>query len=376
MHQNSKTNGVFYYDPSARRPEDRALPRRSRARDRFSQAALTVEGKIAQFRRHLRRRLHGPADHSARAIIPITPTPMTPITRATAASRILSVLFRQCRAIRSTRSQYIIGSNHFKKMSQELRIAIAGGQAVPRHRRRLLPAPVEPHSPGLSGRRSGRQSVGQWLPGTLWLTQQERVDRDYALFGEASFDITPKITLTGGGRCYKFDNTLFGFFGFGRNPGLRSGCHRQPAAERGRQLQTGVADASRQRGLLRIAARRHRYDLDPDRRAAGTPCTNLGMFENGKVDPEAEQGSRLHPPLQRARGSRMQGLMFYATWSRGFRPGGINRRRILRPTMPDFLTNYELGWKTSVGRCAGTARSITRSGRSSSSASSARTASP
>ena len=40
------------------------------------------------------------------------------------------------------------------------------------------------------------------FPGTLWLTQQERVDKDYALFGEASFDITPQFTLTAGGRLY------------------------------------------------------------------------------------------------------------------------------------------------------------------------------
>ena len=30
------------------------------------------------------------------------------------------------------------------------------------------------------------------FPGTLWLTQQKRVDKDYALFGEASFDVTPQ----------------------------------------------------------------------------------------------------------------------------------------------------------------------------------------
>ncbi len=42
------------------------------------------------------------------------------------------------------------------------------------------------------------------FPGTLWLTQQKRKDKDYALFGEASFDVTPQITLTAGGRCYKY----------------------------------------------------------------------------------------------------------------------------------------------------------------------------
>src|SRR3546814_11572971 len=30
----------------------------------------------------------------------------------------------------------------------------------------------------------------------IWLTQQKRVDRDYAAFGELSFDITDKLTLT------------------------------------------------------------------------------------------------------------------------------------------------------------------------------------
>jgi outer membrane receptor protein involved in Fe transport len=42
-------------------------------------------------------------------------------------------------------------------------------------------------------------------------------------------------------------------------------------------------------------------------------------------------------------------LMFYATWSRGFRPGGINRRADVPPYAADFLTNYELGWKTTLG---------------------------
>ena len=40
--------------------------------------------------------------------------------------------------------------------------------------------------------------------------------------------------------------------------------------------------------------------------------------------------------------------MVYATWSKGFRPGGINRNGggKLPPYKPDYLTNYEIGWKT------------------------------
>jgi outer membrane receptor protein involved in Fe transport len=32
--------------------------------------------------------------------------------------------------------------------------------------------------------------------------------------------------------------------------------------------------------------------------------------------------------------------------SKGFRPGGINRQPLAPPYQPDFLVNYELGWKT------------------------------
>jgi outer membrane receptor protein involved in Fe transport len=38
--------------------------------------------------------------------------------------------------------------------------------------------------------------------------------------------------------------------------------------------------------------------------------------------------------------------MVYATWSEGYRPGGNNRRGSLPPYVSDYLTNYELGWKT------------------------------
>src|SRR5262249_53893543 len=41
--------------------------------------------------------------------------------------------------------------------------------------------------------------------------------------------------------------------------------------------------------------------------------------------------------------------MVYFTWSNGFRPGGVNRNSLATsdPYKPDYLTNYEVGWKTS-----------------------------
>jgi outer membrane receptor protein involved in Fe transport len=40
--------------------------------------------------------------------------------------------------------------------------------------------------------------------------------------------------------------------------------------------------------------------------------------------------------------------MVYVTWSEGYRPGGLNRDPGLpsQEWVPDFLTNYEFGWKT------------------------------
>ena len=35
------------------------------------------------------------------------------------------------------------------------------------------------------------------------------------MFGEANWDITPQVTLTGGTRYYKFDNTIYRLQRFG-----------------------------------------------------------------------------------------------------------------------------------------------------------------
>jgi outer membrane receptor protein involved in Fe transport len=146
------------------------------------------------------------------------------------------------------------------------------------------------------------------VPGTndIWLTKQQRVDRDYAAFGELSFDILPTLTATAGGRWYKFDNSLVGFYGFGD----------------GYSGSTGVAGC-----------------FGPPE-VSGSPCTNL--------DKRVKDSGFVHRLNLTYKPN--EDLLFYATWSRGFRPGGVNRRGTFPPYDPDYLTNYEAGAKWSFGR--------------------------
>jgi outer membrane receptor protein involved in Fe transport len=69
---------------------------------------------------------------------------------------------------------------------------------------------------------------------------------------------------------------------------------------------------------------------------SGGPCTNLD-----KTTKEDGETYKLNATYKLA-----DDKMVYATYSTGYRPGGINRRGTLPPYKSDFLTNYELGWKT------------------------------
>ncbi len=140
-------------------------------------------------------------------------------------------------------------------------------------------------------------------PDTIWLTQQQRRDRDEAVFGELSFDLTNKLTFTGGLRYFKSDNSLKGFFGYGA----------------GFSGSTGVSQC---------------FSADMFH---GAPCTNLD-----KSTSETGTLGRFNATYKID-----DNKLIYATWSQGFRPGGINRRGTVPPYKSDFLTNYEFGWKTS-----------------------------
>ncbi|MEO6388525.1 MAG: TonB-dependent receptor [Croceibacterium sp.] len=202
-------------------------------------------------------------------------------------------------------NQYIEGSDRYRRLFGEIRIA-----SPAENRLRLIA--------GLFGQRQTHQIEQHYIvdnisddiqvPGTIdniWLTRQTRTDRDLAAFGELSFDITERLTATGGIRVYYYKNSLIGFFGY-NNPGFSS----NPV-----------------------------YACQGPAVVDGSPCTDLD-----KTTSDTDYIHKLNLTYKIT-----DDALVYATWSRGFRPGGINRRGSLPPYSPDKLDNYEIGWKTNFG---------------------------
>ncbi|MGC4250126.1 MAG: TonB-dependent receptor [Sphingobium sp.] len=146
------------------------------------------------------------------------------------------------------------------------------------------------------------------VPGTvsnIWKTAQNRIDRDYAAFGEISADPTDHVTFTMGTRLYKYDNSLVGFAGMG-----------------------GFGDLFGYPGVSTCFGPSTVKDA---------PCTN--------VKGRQKETGLLHKFNLTYKFNR--DALVYATLSRGYRPGGTNRIASLGGYQADFIENLEFGWKTS-----------------------------
>lgn len=294
MGQKQVADGSFAFDPVV---GDLALTHFNpeRSDDRWVQAALTVEGKIGNFDvtyafAHLKRDVDTELDYSDYAFWYDTLFGS-------------GAYFYDNAGTVVNPSQYIQGVDGYKKTSHELRIS--SPQDRPFRFVAGLFMQDQRHNIEQNYRIDGIGSdisVPGW-PGTIWLTQQVREDKDKAVFGQMSYDFTDKLTGTLGGRYFRVDNSLVGFFGYGA--GFSSG--------------TGEAAC---------------FEFEEFR---GAPCVNLDkrVEESGSIG-KANLTYQVN-----------DNAMIYVTWSEGFRPGGINRRGTLPPYLSDYLTNYEFGWKTS-----------------------------
>jgi iron complex outermembrane receptor protein len=294
MGQKEKAHGSTGFDPSVGdlqvthfNPEF--------SNDRWYQAALTVEGKIGNFDltyvfSHLKRNVDDAADYTDYAFWYDTLAGY-------------GAYFYDNSGALINPSQFINNKDGYTKTSHELRITSPSTDRL-----RFVAGlfwQQQVHDIFQRYQVTGLADVLEvpGFPDTIWLTDQQRRDRDEAVFGELSFDATDQLTFTGGLRHFKSDNSLKGFFGFGT----------------GFSGSTGVAGCFSPEMFL------------------GAPCVNLdkSTSETGTI-------GRLNATWKIDRNK-----LVYATWSEGYRPGGINRRGGLPPYKSDYLTNYEIGWKTS-----------------------------
>jgi iron complex outermembrane receptor protein len=355
IYQEMRSGGSFGYDPQVGDLQLQHFYPEYR-RERFIQGALTIEGKVGNWDvtyagAYLDRTTHSSTDY-------------TDYSEAydrlyESAGGLANYFYFLDNAGNTIDSrQNVIGSDHFKKLSQELRIAspqedpfriVAG--AFYQRQSNLIHQDYQVPNLGTDVSVNGS-------PGTLWLTQQHRVDKDYAMFGEASWDFLPRLTFTAGGRAYIYDNSLIGFFGFGRNPNADPADGRPYTAtpfNGAGSSRTGVASCFLADGrtlgdVANDAAGGPIPTLLPAA-VSGSPCTNLGDFVGGSVRPRDAQGQGVTYRFNLT-WKPTDDLLFYGTFSRGFRPGGINRRGDLGSATygADFLTNYELGAKSTFGK--------------------------
>jgi outer membrane receptor protein involved in Fe transport len=345
MYQDTRSHGAYGYDPKVGDLEvQHFLP--EYRRDRYVQAALTINGKIGNWDltyagAYLDRKDAQSSDYTDYA---------EAYDNLYAAAGGLAGYFYYKDNAGNTIAplQQVVGTDHFKKMSQELRIAspstdrfrIVAGAFFQRQSNAI-------HQDYRVAGLGADESVNG-MPGTLWLTQQHRVDKDYAMFGEASFDITPTLTATAGGRAFIYENSLIGFFGFGRNPG--NGFSDSPPNAAGSNG-TGVAQCFTTSG-------QRLYDKNTKTYAsslvllpaavAGSPCTNLATYVAGVgLVPVKASGQGVTYRFNLS-WKPVTGVLVYGTASRGFRPGGINRRADVPPYAADYLTNYEAGTKVTL----------------------------
>ena len=298
MAQKQEANGSWAYDTTVGKMKlAHGYPETSD--DRWTQAALTVEGKVANLDliyagSYLKRDVDTESDYSDYSYWYDTLYGYGSYWYDDNGDLI-------------DPSQYIQGKDRYNRYTHELRVT-----SDPSNRYRFVAGLfVQRQEHDIQQRYKidglGSQiSVTGW-DDTLWLTKQLRVDKDFAAFGEFSFDFTEQLTGTVGLRYFDSDNSLKGFFGFSSGYSSRTGEAACPG---------GDAAAA------------------PD--FNGAPC---------KVFDKATKEDGVTPRVNLTYKFNDDALV-YATYSEGFRPGGINRRGTLPPYESDWLTNYELGWKT------------------------------
>jgi iron complex outermembrane receptor protein len=309
MAQNQTSPGQFAYTPELGNLNiARYYPERND--DRWYQASLTVEGKISDFDfvyagGYIHRQIDNVTDYTDYSYFYDVY-----YTNHSATPTFFGDNFRNNNGDLISPAQLTVSGDTLAKISHEMRIASPSDW-----RTRVVAGAFFQHQGNNTRNEYRVENLATaysitGLPGVLYLNAMWRVDRDKAVFGEVAHDITDKLTVTGGLREFGFDNTVYGFFGYNGQPTFDGYTHKSGA----QNCEPGSA----------AIAGPGRPCINVDSRATKTGSTYKLNFTY-KIDPDR---------------------MLYMTWSTGFRPGGVNRVQTRPPYTPDYLTNYEAGWKT------------------------------
>lgn len=312
IYQHQVANGAFLFDPKLGndlKVQD-FIP--SINRDRWIQAALTIEGKVGNWDLvysggYFTRKVNNEADYSEYSVAYDT-------YGANADSNYTNFPDARGNPINPTQHQILF--DKYTKQTHELRVvspgsdrfrltaglflqrqtdAVAANYTVPGISSIPLPLP----NAGLNPFPNFRD--------TVFYTRIQRIDRDYAAFAEASYDLSDTLKLTGGIRAFIAKNTLSGFSGFLRNA-LNPPFFCLPTTD------------------------------------TTLPCVNVAASAAGRPLKQ-DQSGETHKVNISWQASPTK--LLYATYSTGFRPGGNNRRPDVIPFRADTISNYEFGWKTS-----------------------------
>ena len=322
--QSISANGFFGYDPAVGYLKLTHFGPET-SHDTWDQLALTIEGKVHDFDivytgGFLKRNQHSIADYSDYSEFYDKVNGSGAYYTGNAGTPIMP-------------QQFVIGAGDFEMWSQEFRVTTpldepvhaTVGAYIGRQMHNIWQNYTMPgfgwtsvyggNPDGLGYTPSSNSATDVSVPGypnTIWLTDEQRVDRDRAVYAQATWDITPKWHLTGGMRFYHYDNSLIGFYGFNAN------------------FFTGEGTATCFLGPI----------------VKNSPCTDLDASTSGSGSVPRVNLTYQIPP----------NAMVYATYSKGYRPGGVNRIAppvvvagqvpAPSPYQADYLTNYEVGWKT------------------------------
>jgi iron complex outermembrane receptor protein len=208
--QHQKSSGDFAYDPHFG-DLNVADYYRGYNKDDWYQSALTVEGKISNWDLtytggYFSRQVDNLVDYSQYSVA---------YDRQAIANSYAYTRFIDASGHLIDRPvQYTQNADKYEKVSHEFRVT----------------SPADYRLRGTAGVFYQRQSddirAGFDLPDlpvfyevagqqdVYYLSQMTRTDRDYAAFGEFTFDITDQLKVVGGIREFWVNNTLDGFFGF------------------------------------------------------------------------------------------------------------------------------------------------------------------